>query len=1351
MNTSFLRLFFLSMCFSVFSFLLPAQTPIEKTFNAIYSKKLYTVKDGLSQGYITSLFEDHNGYLWVGTLSGLNRFDGNTFETFSENPNDSFSVKGQYVDQILEDHLKRIWVLFNNGRISIFDEKKRHFHNVILSGYNEHEGLNYLKLVCNQGKFWIRQTNQIGRLTLIDQNEENATWRAKVSYVTVINEEKKKPSLLNSILFDEQNRLWLSSVENVLVIDDPYTRSDTVYAKTFSVPNSTEPIDHFALHQKENDSIWLTTWQGNLFLIKRDRVLHRTQHKPPNKHLGIFSLEKDVNSIIWLQGIGTMALYNPKSSLFHETNLNSTFLYQSKDGTIWSGTDGFGLYCFAPRNSPFLNIGKNGYGIESRQEMYSGALIMGRNEDVLMMKDGVLRLDKETGLWVNHVPWMEEWAQGKEINYVKAYLEDSQGRNWLASNRTVFCKEKGGKISIYKDVEKGSSSIKSAIGPRGIIEDKEHKVWLISSGLVQTFDEESQDFIKYPYQIEKPPPREFYFNSFIDYADKLWLATEMGLYLFDKNTKEIERKWIEVNNTKLEDVAFSTLHVDLKDTNKIWVGTKNKGLFVYDQQQKSWTALSQKNGLTNNTIYAIAQDSLSRIWLSTNAGIFCFDPKEQTWLNYREEHGIQGDEFNSRAFVQLSNGQLFFGGVNGVTSFQPLNLQRQMQKLDYPMVLTSFAYEKQMDDSTQLHYVEDLKSTPKLAFTDSRRLEIEFAWLHYNQPENHHYAYRLSENESWIDLENQNKLSFYNLSAGQYKIEIQSTDWLGNTNQSTLLVPFTILAPWYRSGWAYAFYILFSLALLSLIFRVRENRKRLEVEAVFSRKEADRFKELEQTKSRFFVNITHELKTPLTLIIGPLEQVYQQAKTNAEKKLINTVRRNAADLFNLINQLLDLGKIEQGKMQVKYSTGDLALFVSEICSKSKHLADSKNIELTFKAIPEVIDTSFDSSKIERIIINLLSNALKFSPENTHVQVKLEQFKDSVLLQVKDEGSGIPSEKLESIFDPFYQIDSSEKRKYGGTGIGLSIVKEYSDLLGASVSVKNNLGVGCTFQIEFPVMHVDQESNVDYDIDVSGLSLAPETKAIKDYAEGTEVILIAEDNRDLNDYLKNCLINYFVIQAYNGKEAWQLVQEHLPDLILSDNMMPEMTGVELCSKVKDSELSSHIPVIILTAKSAIESRVEGLSAGADDYLSKPFNQTELLLRIRNLIGLRKALREKYEWGLHSAKRPESDATLSAKDMAFLQKAEAIIEANLDNEGFEVSDFHEALHLSRSQAHRKIKALTNVSISIFIRSYRLKRAMEMMQAQRLIVKEAAYRVGFSSPNYFSKCFHEQFGFPPNQLVN
>jgi len=1347
---SFLRRFLFIAYILIYSSNGYAQSAIDSTMKAIYSKKLYTVEDGLTQGYITSLFEDHNGYLWIGTLNGLNRFDGKTFENFTENPNDSFSVKGQYVDQILEDHLGRVWVLFNNGTISVFDEKEKRFHSLHLSGYIESQERNFVQLTFHNEEIWLLQINSICRIKLVDQKKENANWNAEVSYVTVIDEYQKEPRRLRDLVFDQHGHLWLSSIHNVLIIDEPYSNSDTLISRTLQLPDAGGPMDHFDLLRMNRDSLWLSNWQGDLFLLKGELVLHHNRYSQRGKHLGISALKKDANGINWLQHVGTATLYDQKSRLFYELDFISTCLYQSKDGTIWSGTDGFGLYRFSPKNSPFVNIGNDGYGIEAGHEMYAGALTKSRNDELLMLKGEVIKLEEKTGQWVNHVRWVQELLKEPETIDARAYLEDSKGRNWLATNGSIYCKERDGSTSIYSG-ESTKNGMNPFNGIVGIIEDNEQKIWVIKPRLLQAFDEETKSFERYSYQIENPPPREDGLNSYFDHPEKLWLATEMGLYLFDKKNSEVKRKWIEINGKKLENVAFSALHQDKDDTTKIWVGTKNKGLFIYDLKKDSWSVLSQKNGLTNNTIYAIAQDELSRIWVSTNSGIFCFTPDENNWVNFRKRNGIQGDEFNTRSFAQIDDGRIFFGGMNGVTAFHPLAIQKQPK--NHPIVLNRFAYEEQIDDTTKVQLIEDWTSAAKLSFSQSRRIEIEFAWLNYDQPENHSYAYRLSEREQWIDIGYQNKLSFYNLNPGEYKLEVKATDWMGNINQSSLAIPFTISAPWYKTGWAYLTYLLLSIGLLTLLFRIREKRKRLEVEAVFNRNEAERFKDLEQTKSHFFSNITHEFKTPLTLVIGPLEQLYERSKTKADKNLIHTAKRNAADLLDLVNQLLNLNKMEQGKMPVNYSKGDIAAFVAEICSKSKHLADSKHIELTFNSSPEAIDTSFDSRKVERIVINLLSNALKFSRENTIVRVSLNRVEDSVILKVQDQGPGIPEDKLETVFEQFYQIDDSEKRKQGGTGIGLALVKEYAKILGASVNVRNNVDGGCTFQVVFPIVHSDRATELVND-DVLGLEnqvnplLEPTASAISN--DGNPIVLIAEDNVELNDYLKSCLTNYSVIQAFDGEQAWQLAQEHLPDLILTDYMMPEVTGVELCAKVKDFDLTSHIPVIILTAKSSIESRVEGLSFGADDYLSKPFNQRELLVRIDNLIGLRKALREKFESSMQSVKLSKSGQVLSAKDKAFVEKAEAIIEANLDNGAFEVSDFNEAMNLSRSQAHRKIKALTNVSVSVFIRSYRLKRAMEMIINEGVIVKEAAYRVGFNSPSYFSKCFHDQFGIPPTQLM-
>jgi signal transduction histidine kinase/ligand-binding sensor domain-containing protein len=1080
-----MRFLFAVVCLLLFSEPFQAQTAIQKTRDAIHSKKIYTVEDGLTQGYITQIFEDSQGFLWVGTLNGLNRFDGKTFETFTENPSDSFSVKGQFVDQILEDHLNRIWVVYNNGTVSVFDAKKQRFHSVELSGYLPHPERNYFKLLCHKGEFWIEQKEKIGRVTLTHSNAQHATWQAEVKYLPVLDEHNKIPFRLLNVQFDDQDRLWISSVTQVLTIDKPYANADTLRAKNYPIPESPDSLHHFVLLKLSNDSLWLGTWLGDVFLLKDEKRLHHSRYKPVGKHPGFNTLVTDANGIKWLRNGSVAVLYDMESRTFYETDLSCTFLCQTKEGAIWTGTEGFGLHKTTPANSPFLNIGNAGYGIAPGQEMYAGALAQGRKGEVMMVNRGIWRLDKETGEWKENAAWLQAIKEYEEITNYFGYVEDAKGRNWIATNAGLYCQEADGSVTVYRGNMRLNDSLDLYFDAvMDVFEDEEENVWAINSGYLHQFDEERQRFLRYTYLEEYRPAREDHLNSFLDIDDALWLATESGLYIFNRVDQSFTGKKININGADLENVSYSALHQDQSNAQHIWIGTKNKGLYRYDVEQGTWQHVGKENGLTNNTIYAIAQDQLNRIWVSTNAGLFLYLPEENGWMNFRKQNGIQGNEFNSRSFLQQEDGTLLFGGMNGVTLFNPHAVQKQEQ--NRPIVLKEVVFEQQVGDTTQLSAVEDLTVPIALAFKDSRRLELEFAWLNYNQPENHSYAYRLSENGRWIDLGTQNQVSFYNLNAGDYTFQVKATDWLGNTNSSILSVPLTILAPWYKTTWAYLAYGLLALALLVAVFRVRENRKRLKVEAAFSRNEAERYKDLEQTKTRFFSSITHEFKTPLTLVIGPLEQLYKSAKASADKTLISTAKKNAADLLYLINQLLDLNKMEQGKMPVKYSKGDMALFVSEICAKSKAMADAKNIALQFETKPDVLETSFDSRKLERIVINLLSNALKFSPEKTTVVVGLTQRGDDIELYVQDEGPGIPPEKMETVFDQFYQLDGSEKRKHGGTGIGLALVKEYAELLGATISVQNNPTKGCTFQVVLPRVEAEIAVELDAEIDTSGL-------------------------------------------------------------------------------------------------------------------------------------------------------------------------------------------------------------------------------------------------------------------------
>ncbi|MBI3005475.1 MAG: response regulator, partial [Ignavibacteriales bacterium] len=566
-----------------------------------------------------------------------------------------------------------------------------------------------------------------------------------------------------------------------------------------------------------------------------------------------------------------------------------------------------------------------------------------------------------------------------------------------------------------------------------------------------------------------------------------------------------------------------------------------------------------------------------------------------------------------------------------------------------------------------------------------------------------------------------------------------------------------VFPPWWRTDWAYAFYAVIGLVALYSLRRYEKKKTQLKHQRELERVEAEKLRELDQLKSRFFANISHEFRTPLTLILGPIEKWMEKAFDEDLQKDLGMMQRNARRLLRLINQLLDISKLEAGSMKLQASPGNIVSFARGIAQSFQSVAANKNINLRTESESEEIELYFDRDKVEKILSNLLSNAFKFTAEGGMVMIEIRNCAESV---VRDTGIGIPEDELPNIFDRFYQVDGSQTRVQEGTGIGLALVKELVEVHHGTINVKSEIGKGTEFKIQLPLgrAHLKEDEIIQLPtedvvkttaLEASVVSEGPSdgTEDEQEFAEHKSIILVVEDNIDVRSFIREYLDpSYKVLEARDGDEGVKTAVEAIPDLIISDVMMPKMDGYELCRIVKQDEKTSHIPIILLTAKAGTKNKVEGLETGADDYLVKPFDAKELLVRVRNLIEVRKKLREKFE---KSMILKPGEIAVTSMDDAFLKKAMAVVEQHLGDEKFSVERFSNEMNMSRVQLHRKLTALTNQSARDFVRYLRLHRAMDLLKRDAATVAEVAYTVGFSSPAYFTKCFHEQFGFPPSEV--
>ncbi|MEL6865687.1 MAG: ATP-binding protein, partial [Bacteroidota bacterium] len=758
------------------------------------------------------------------------------------------------------------------------------------------------------------------------------------------------------------------------------------------------------------------------------------------------------------------------------------------------------------------------------------------------------------------------------------------------------------------------------------------------------------------------------------------------------------------------------------------------------------------------------------LWMSSDNGIMQLEKKTHKVKVYLPSDGISHREFNRVSHHMAKDGTLYFGGLNGITYFHPKDfVDRINMQPDIPLLLTEcalYSEEKQQQENRISEFLQDQKIT---LYPGDRHLQLQFALLDYGNSDNIQYVSYLNE-EAW-QIGKDKGISINALPYGQHQLRIMGRSSNGLFSTQELLIPIHVLQPFYWQWWFITLCILSLLLLVFLFQKVKTQaliRRQAELEQNVAERtktiqaQAEELRQLDRTKSRFLANISHEFRTPLTLILHtlgqetyqvnslPQAQTHQQSFTPTE---IQIMQRNAHRLHQLIDQLLDLSKLEAGKMTLQAERADFAQYLQALVASFQPLAQQKQLELSYSTALATCPLHFDRDKIDKIIYNLLSNAIKFTPEGGQVKIRLFRDEVNAIVEVKDTGMGIPKADQQRIFDRFYQVNDYQDYRYEGTGLGLALVKELVEIHHGRVELQSTTGQGACFFIYLPMgeAHLKEAekrpTNGRHETIPPPIHKLPQGSKPSEQAEAP-ILLIIEDNEDLLYHHQSVFgKSYQLLLAKEGQSGIQMAFSRIPDLIICDVMMPDKNGYEICQELKKDERTNHIPIILLTAKASQEDKIEGLLTGADDYLTKPYQQRELTIRMHNLLAQRKRLQEKLQH--YSGKDKAKDRNQRPQEI-FLDKCLTILDANLNNRHFGVEEWSRAIGMSRIQLFRKIKSINGHNPTQMIRSYRLEKARKLLLESDHNASEVAYMVGFSSPNYFYKCFKDEFGITVKQFL-
>ncbi len=1351
-----------------------------------------TTKDGLSYSRVRSFYQDKTGFIWVGTESGLNRYDGYGFTVFKHMPEEAGSLLHNSVPALLEDSRERFWIgtraglqLLDSEKSIFFPEPEDDAHPLAAIGH-------VLALREDRaGRLWVGTAEGLFCLTLPEESilsteklqrlYESGRLKVKGFFADPTVPDGLNHNRIWTLAEDRAGYLWIGT-EAGLHRYDPGTQSITRWSSSsVSGTEALSGISIRALQEDERGRLWVGTAEG-LYRLSADRSQAKIFKAGGSDNSGlrnnfITQVTLDGRGQLWIgTDGGGLSKWDPVAdrllSLLHDPNNpasikdnNIEALYADRDGGLWIGHHK-GISYWNRYRKPFHYL-----GVDGRQSGLSPGTIAcfaERPDGNLWVgvDDGGLSLyNRETGTFrqLQHEPGN---LQSLRDNDVISILEDSRGTVWVGSWGGGLSKFVPGSsrdslhgvfTHYHPDAGPGNFPAEEVWT---VYEDRRARIWIgtVDDGLIH-YDPASGDFQSYQQQADDA--RSLLHNWVLDIredeAGQLWVATTGGLSRLDRDGR--------FTNFPLEEQGEALAVYDLLPglSGALWLGTR-QGLKLFDSEKGILQSWRESDGLSDNFVSCMLKDDQGYLWLGTGKGLSKFHPSSHSFRNYDESDGLQAGEFTG-AHLKTRTGEFVFGGINGFNIFYPDSIRDQ--PLAPAVVITDF---KMFNRSVPVSGAPgDTLSFPSPLTCNSfatrevrlrhwqNDISFEFAALNYLNPEKNRYKYRLEGyREEWMEAEAGQNIAFYtSLPSGEYTFRVIGTNNDGIWNEEGAALNVIIAAPWWNTWWAYFLYALVLGGIFFFLRRNQLNRQYLKRDLELKRLQAKQLKELDETKSRLYTNITHEFRTPLTVILGMADQLEHGSGTGLKDGL-NLIRRNGRSLLAFVNQMLDLAKLQSNQMNLEFIQGDVVAFLKYITESFHSMAAAKNLRVTVHSEPGSIMMDFDRNKLTQILSNLLSNAIKFTPPGGEIslQIGLEKQKGAasrLIFSVSDTGIGIPENQQSQIFDRFFQAASSGIRKEAGTGIGLALTKELVKLLEGDIQVESSPERGSIFTVRLPVKREAPLEEVLPDTEaISQIQASAETMpmpeletAVGDSLE-LPLLLIIEDNPDVQRFLLSFLrLHYRLLTAENGRTGIEKAVEQVPDIIISDVMMPEKDGFELCDTLKKDTRTSHIPIILLTARATVEDRIAGLERGADAYMAKPFHQAELLTRLQNLLDTRRRLQERYL----NLDKPVRQSTADERvEDTFLLELRQTIEREMLNSTFSIQYLCRQMVMSRMQLHRKIKALTGRSTSLYIRSVRLQRARSLLSSTDLNISEVAYEVGFDDPKYFSRVFSEEFGMSP-----
>lgn len=1312
------------------------------------------IDKGLSNNSVRSIFQDSQGFVWIGTYDGLNRYDGYEFKTYRNRPNDTFSLPHNYIFSISEDRENNLWVATGQG-VSRLDRTLSRFSALYCNrgGNGQPQKMlastNYLGndhlgnliigtngwglLVKKAGDPLARQVYcKIGGTTTDWYGVPGAVVAAGKTWVFVqdlglclfdplsgnLNPIDTALKTATCLAADGLGNVWVGTETGLSC----YSIANGAYTAHYSQSGGTIPFDVISsLYYRDNGELWIGTEGRGLAVLNTQNG--RFRYISPGKGPGnlsseaVYSIAGDREGRVWLgthkggcniidgsPGRFTTISNDPFNPRSLVSNFVYSFIENPANGHIYIGTDGGGLSIWDREANTFINYTHQpgNSGSLSHNSITSICIDHAGNTWISTLGGGINRFNKATG----------------SFNHFKL-INNATG----AENKMVL----------------------------GVFEDKGHKLWATTFGKLYGLNPATNKFEVFSQDINDP------LSIYEDGSGQLWVGRASQLVKVDPSNQH--HNYYEIGKPVRAILETSK--------NQFWIGTEGGGLILFDKKNgKIAKRFTDANGLCNNSVLNIVEDGKGNLWMSTFNGISRFDPTQNKFMNFFQSDGLQSNQFSYRAACKLKSGEILFGGIKGFNIFNPDSIASR--KYMPPLYITDVQINNHGLAETGMGYVAARLGDSLLELRvpyNEAILSFRFNALEYSSPEKIRYAYFLEGwDRNWTYPGNTRAINYNNLREGSYTLHLRCTNAAGEWNPKEANLKIVVLPPWYRSWWAYTLYLLLAGFIVYLIYNYRIQQEKLRYKVRLTQLNAENEKALNEKRQSFFTNIAHEFRTPLTLIINPIKDFLQKEEDEGEKEGLNYAYRNARRLLGLVDQLLLFRKTETETGQMQVTRLNLYELAHDTYLYFVQQARAKKIEYLFECENTGLEVYGDRQKLEIVFFNLLSNAFKFTPEAGRIALSITEGDKKIEVRVADSGQGIPTHIGNSIFESFYQVKAQGAAVKPGFGIGLYLVKQFVGQHHGKISYTSSLGAGTTFLVtllagnaHFATSEVfDTEAPHNLSLDVMGAALEPVmpqpaqklTDGLESLVSEKPAILITDDNAQLRGYLAQVFQQDFtVLLASNGEEALKLAKANLPEIIISDVMMDGMSGIEFCKMVKEAPTLGHIPFILITGSSSPESRLQGIESGADDYLTKPFEKDMLVARVKNLLKKHQSLQKFF---YNEITHQENRLNITGEYKEFLEACILAVEKHLDKDDFNIHMLAKEMGMSHSSLYKKIKTISGQSANAFIRFIRLRKAAELFINTDFNVNQTAFYVGIKDIKYFREQFMATFGMKPSEYI-